>query len=225
MKSGMLSIIIPTLNEEKYLPRLLGSLILQNVKYEIIVADNNSSDSTRKIARFFKCRVVKGGSPSIGRNNGAKVAKGSLLLFLDADLFFPSNFVLRCVEEFRKRHLDIASCYLSFYHKKYIDRFLLSFVNTGLFFYQLGNPHGTGSFILVKKRLFDRLNGFKDMFQREDHDLIQRASKIGKFGMLNKTIFFCSRRMKRDGRMEMIKKTLKSNFLHKEDFDYDYGKY
>ena len=52
----MLSIIIPTLNEEKYLPRLLESIKNQNFSdYEIIVSDGGSSDSTKQIALDNNC--------------------------------------------------------------------------------------------------------------------------------------------------------------------------
>ena len=90
----MLSIIIPTKNEEYYLPKLLESIKRQDYKnYEIIVADAGSKDKTRDVARKSGCKVVKGGLPSIGRNNGAKYAKGELLLFLDADTVLPENFL------------------------------------------------------------------------------------------------------------------------------------
>ena len=48
----MISIVIPTLNEEKYLSKLLKSIKNQTFKdYEIIVSDNNSKDNTKKIAK------------------------------------------------------------------------------------------------------------------------------------------------------------------------------
>jgi glycosyltransferase involved in cell wall biosynthesis len=79
----MLSIIIITKNEEKYLPKLLNSIKKQNYKnYEIIVSDAKSIDSTRKIAKKCNCKIINEGLPSIGRNNGAKYTKGDLLLFL-----------------------------------------------------------------------------------------------------------------------------------------------
>ena len=83
----ILSIIIPTYNEEEYLPVLLESIKKQSFKdYEIIVADANSTDRTREIAESYGCIVVDGGLPAAGRNNGAKVATGEYLLFLDSDL-------------------------------------------------------------------------------------------------------------------------------------------
>jgi glycosyltransferase involved in cell wall biosynthesis len=58
----VLSIVIPTLNEEKYLPRLLQSLDCQTIKdFEIIVADANSRDATRQVAAEHGCRIVAGG--------------------------------------------------------------------------------------------------------------------------------------------------------------------
>ena len=86
----MLSIVIPTFNEEKFLPHLLKSLKEQTFKdFEIIVADNNSTDATRSVAINVGAKVVKGGLPARGRNNGAKVARGEWLLFLDADVILP----------------------------------------------------------------------------------------------------------------------------------------
>ena len=72
----MLSIIIPALNEEKYLPLLLGEIKKQNFAddLEIIVADAGSVDKTIEIARSFGCEITKGGLPAKGRNEGGKVA-------------------------------------------------------------------------------------------------------------------------------------------------------
>jgi glycosyltransferase involved in cell wall biosynthesis len=93
----MLSIVIPTFNEEKYLPGLLKTLQEQTFKdYEIIVADNDSSDATRTIAVMAGARVVGGGLPARGRNLGAEVARGEWLLFLDADVILPSDFLGAC---------------------------------------------------------------------------------------------------------------------------------
>lgn len=85
----MLSIIIPTFNEEKYLPILFESLQKQTFNnFEIIVADNNSTDATRSIALAAGARVVGGGLPAGGRNMGAKFAQGEWLLFWMLMLFY-----------------------------------------------------------------------------------------------------------------------------------------
>ena len=85
----MLSIIIPTHNEENYLPKLLKCIKKQDYKdYEIIIGDSFSTDKTIEIARNYGCRIIKdtvpNGGPAMGRNNAAKKARGEMLLFLDA---------------------------------------------------------------------------------------------------------------------------------------------
>ncbi len=98
------SVIIPTKNEEKYLPQLLKGLKNQTVKpYEIIVADAGSTDSTVKIAKRYGAKVVKGGIPAVGKNNGALAATGDILLFLDADTLIPRRtFISDLISLFKK---------------------------------------------------------------------------------------------------------------------------
>ncbi len=91
----LISIIIPTKNEEKYLPQLLESIKKQTVQpYEIIVADAGSTDRTVEIAKKYGAKVVKGGLPGVGRNNGARAAKGDIFVFLDADTVLPKKSFL-----------------------------------------------------------------------------------------------------------------------------------
>src|SRR3989338_2541440 len=213
----MLSIIIPTLNEEKYLPKLLKSIKKQNFKdYEAIVADNNSKDKTRHIAKAYGCRLVKGGLPAVARNNGAKIAKGGLLLFLDADVVLPKNFLKPCVEEFKKRKLDVATCFFKLKTKKNVDKIILFFGNTILFSSQYFDPYCIGAFLLCKKKIFSRLVGFNERLkQAEDHDFVKRSIKIGKFRILRKGVFVSMRRFEKEGRFNLLKKYFKSEVYRK----------
>src|ERR1700722_20305548 len=103
----MISIIIPSLNEEKYLPATLESIKRQDFKdCEIILADAGSTDKTLEIAAQYGCRVIEGGLPARGRNNGAQVAKGDILFFLDADSMLPDGFLSKVIAEFNERKLD-----------------------------------------------------------------------------------------------------------------------
>ena len=82
------SVIIPALNEEKYLPRCLESLARQSRReqFEIIVIDGGSKDRTVEVAKEHAHKVIEEPSPvGTARNIGAKHAEGKILAFIDAD--------------------------------------------------------------------------------------------------------------------------------------------
>src|SRR3990167_7313872 len=115
-KAVMVSVIIPTYNEEKFIGVLLECLKNQTWKnFEIIVSDARSKDKTREIARKYEAKVVDGGPIAVGRNNGAKAAKGDILVFLDSDLSFDINFIGNCYQSFASQKLDMACAYFETY--------------------------------------------------------------------------------------------------------------
>ncbi len=199
----MLSIIIPTLNEEDYLPLLLNSIKKQNFKedLEIIVADADSRDETIKIARSFGCKVVSGGLPARGRNEGAKIAKGEWLLFLDADVILPKNFLEKLLTEAKKRKLDVASLMLEPQTEKKMIKFLIEcFYNIPIKKIEKILPFGAMG-ILVKKAVHQTIGGFNERIKiAEDHDYVKRAAKVGNFGVLRDVrISISLRRFYQDG--------------------------
>jgi glycosyltransferase involved in cell wall biosynthesis len=182
----MLSIVIPTLNEEEYLPRLLTCLRRQSFRdFEVIVADANSIDRTREIATAFGCKIVEGGLPAHGRNQGAQAAKNDLILFLDADVILPGDFLEKALKEFNGRDLDIATFSLIPLSEKKGSKVLFNFFyNYPLRIFEDKWPHGAMG-ILVKKWLHQKIGGFDQNIKiAEDHDYVQRASKIAKFGLI-----------------------------------------
>ena len=197
-----MSIIIPTLNEEKRLPRLLKSIKKQSFSdYEIIVADGGSKDKTTEFAKKQGCKVTSGGSPAKARNSGAKIAHGDLLLFLDADVVLSEGFFIKVLSEFRKRGLDVAGFYLLSDKKSRISAFILHlFYNFPIMFLSKLSPYAQMGG-LIKKKLFDKVEGFDESIKlAEDHDLAKRAGKIGKYGMI-KSVKICisMRRFETDG--------------------------
>ena len=198
----MLSIIIPVLNEENYLPRLLDCFKKQNFKnYEIIVADADSKDKTREIAQTFGCKIVRGGLPAKGRNEGAKIIKGDLILFLDGDALLPANFLEKALKEFTERNLDIASFVLTPISEKKYPKILFNiFYNYPLRFFEKRWAHAMIG-ILVKNNLHESLKGFDEEIKvGEDHYYVQQGSKLGKFGVIKTTEIFTSlRRFQREG--------------------------
>jgi len=200
----MISIIIPTLNEENYLSLLLDSIKKQKFSdYELILADAGSNDKTLEIAKKYGCRIIKGGLPAKGRNEGAKIAKGDIFFFLDADTILPDNFFDKSALEFNARNLELASfCLIPLPNNKISAFFLNIFYNQPIILLENALPHAATG-IFVRKELFEKLGGFdEDVKLAEDHYLARRAQKVfgAKIGIIKSTeIFVSDRRFKTDG--------------------------
>lgn len=230
-----LSIIIPTFNEERFLPKLLNSIKNQTVHpKEIIIADAFSVDKTRKVAKAFGCKVVDGGLPGRARNNGATVATQPILLFLDADVILPSAYLEQTTAEMSQRGLDITSCFLSPRSPLKLDRVLHQFGNNYMKLTQKFHPHMPGSCIFVKKAIHQKISGFDEsLILAEDHDYVKRAKKAGKFAYLKSyKIPVSVRRFSEDGRIKVALKYIAIELhliflgkIKKNIFDYRFGKH
>ncbi|MBL7142225.1 MAG: glycosyltransferase [Candidatus Pacebacteria bacterium] len=232
----MLSIIIPALNEEKYLPLLLRSIKEQNfsLDYELIVADAGSKDRTIEIAQSFGCSVIKGGLPAVGRNAGAKVAKGDLFLFLDADILLSEKFLENSISEFEKRKLGIASYCLVPRTKSLLFKIGFDiFYNKPIVIAQGFLANGAMG-ILVKREIFEKVGGFDESIKiAEDHYFTRKASKFGRFGIIKSAkIFITLRRFKQDGYLKTILKyflcslyALSGKAVRSDIFNYRFGHY
>lgn len=206
----MLSIIIPTLNEEDYLPLLLNSIKAQDFKdYEIIVADAGSEDRTREIAKEYGCKIIQGGLPSVGRNQGAKIAEGNLFLFIDADSKFSPYFLSQLVQEFKKRKLDIAA-FPVYPQGNIIDKTCYGIYN---FWARLTQKflHHTTQTVLAKRKIHEMIGGFDEKVTIGEDFIYGRAgAKIGKFGFLENLppVLTSARRFESEGRIRIYLKYL-----------------
>ena len=109
------SVIIPTLNEEEYLPPVLEHLKKIDEDLEIIIADGGSKDNTVKIAERFNVKVCKSEKgKGFQLNNGAGCAKGAVLIFLHADTFLPANAFNLINKYMLVRKIDIAAFKMKF---------------------------------------------------------------------------------------------------------------
>ena len=230
------SIIIPTYNEEEYLPVLLKSIKKQDFNsYEIIVADANSTDKTREIAEEYGCRVVDGGLPAVGRNNGAKVAKGEYLLFLDSDLELTEDYLRNVIYEFRMERLGIAITQMLPMSRKVEDKLFHDFANYFMIGVETIKPHGAGCYgIIARKELHDKCGGFDEKLTfGEDTDYIERLAKKERFKVLrNAKIGVSTRRLEEEGITTLIQQYGKStvnDFLGKRtdaeelNYNFDHG--
>jgi len=210
-QNPLLTVIIPTLNEERYLPILLDSIAKQTFRdFEIIVADSpKTTDRTREIALAHGARVVEGGRPSAGRNAGAAAARGRVFLFFDADVVLPNErFLEDTVREFVARGLDVATCRVSALSERFDDKLFYNFYNVYSLALERVLPHAQGFCIYAKRSLHEAINGFdQEIRLAEDHEYARRGAHIGSFGFLKSQYIPVSmRRFERDGRLKTVTK-------------------
>jgi len=183
-KTPKLSVIIPTYQEEKYITATLFKLVNIKPTIEIVVVDGGSPDNTINIAKKFTREVyqIQERGISRARNHGAKKANANILLFLDADVHPPPNFVEKVLETFNDPTVVGATCHIMPAQSRLAEFAFFHFYNHLIQLCTKFKPHSRGEFLAVRKNDFLKVNGFNEnMPCLEDHDLAYRLSKRGKF--------------------------------------------
>jgi glycosyltransferase involved in cell wall biosynthesis len=190
----MISIIIPTLNEEKLIGTVLADLRKDfTMPHEIIVTDGKSTDKTVEIARKYADKVIEYTGTARqtiaqGRNDGARAAVGDYLVFFDADCFIKNKdaFFKQAISNFEKNPNVTAVCVnlkVLPENERFTDKLVFGTMNLLLRFQNNVLHHGEspGEFQMMKKSTFEKLHGYReDLVTREDADMFLRLSKIGR---------------------------------------------
>ena len=197
----MVSIIIPTLNEESVLTATLERARQPRVR-EIIVVDGGSTDSTRALAAPRADLVF---SAPRGRaaqmNAGAARATGDILLFLHADTWLPAGFAgavtaaCAAAETIGGRfdvQLEPSSPLLWLTGELINVRSRLSRIATG------------DQAIFIRRSVFEQLGGYADMPLMEDIDLTRRMKRAGRIACLRERVTTSARRWQRHGVVRTI---------------------
>lgn len=205
----MISIIVPTYNEEAYVGALLEQLKpFVGTGLEIIVSDNQSTDLTTSVVKKFPARLVKADRHlTIGqvRNVGAVAAAGDILCFFDADTTMadPRQFMKKIHEHSATPLVAvIGPVSVNPHEERSSDRWNMS-MRTGLIRFAniIGFGAGSGEFFAVTRDLWSTSGGFKENFAAgEDNELFQRLRRLGHVLYDRQlTTYTSSRRIRRDG--------------------------
>jgi len=210
VKTPTVSVIIPTFQEENYIAKTLSNLRKVTTPIEVIVVDGGSRDKTIEIAKRFTDKIysIRKRGISAGRNHGAKHANGDILVFLDADLIFPPDFLEKTQKPFEDATVVGATCnIMPNPRKSRLDATLFFyFYNTLIRVFTKIKPHSRGEFFAVRKSAFLRAKGFdENMPCLEDHDLANRLSKLGRFVFIpDLTVYESLRRIQKIGFWRVI---------------------
>lgn len=220
-----ISIVIPALNEEHFLPHLLTSLARQTKgDFEVIVVDGCSTDRTVEVARSFdnklpKLKVIvsqKANLP-LQRNLGARASSGQWLVFIDADSIVLPYFIERieCFIEERSPTL-FTSWFRPDSEVPGDALFTLIanlFVEGSTVFHR---PIAPGPLAVIRRDVFDLVGGYNEALTfGEDYDFTQRIVAHGiALQILRETLYLLSlRRVRKVGKMRFIGLYAKASLL------------
>jgi glycosyltransferase involved in cell wall biosynthesis len=186
MGRPLISVVIPTVNEQKFVGKCIKSVRgchLSRERYEIIVVDGGSTDSTVEIAKKLGARVLlekETHGISIARNRGAKVARGKYVAFLDCDTTVPRGWLYFILQGFEQGYDVVCGpvSYGKFWYDVYSNGvFALTNLLGALFFG--GRPYYvTAANSAYSAALFWKVGAFRDV-RIEDAELSRRLLRAG----------------------------------------------
>lgn len=210
MTTNCLTVIIPTKNEDSTLLQLLECLRKQTfTEFRIIVSDSSSTNIVHQICNDKNITYIKGGLPGKARNNGVLHTNSKYILFLDADIIIPKNFIKEALAKIEENNIDC----LSFGFAPITFNPLLKSLHWTAKFYFLimtkfGLARGIGGAILVKREAHIYINGFDETITvAEDHNYLKRISLCHKYSF---SLYPCVKlNIRRFARYGILKMSLK----------------
>jgi rSAM/selenodomain-associated transferase 2 len=192
----MVSIIIPVLNEEKFIGTLLENLTGQEGEYEIIIADGGSTDDTlAKCISYPDLKIVTSEkSRALQMNKGASIAMGSTLLFLHADTTLPEKGIQAIEKAMGNNKIKGGSFHVKFDDQNRILNFLACFTKINNRYLTWGDQG-----IFIRKTIFDEIGGYKDIPVMEDLEIQKKLRRKGRFIKLPLAVTTSARRFIRNG--------------------------
>jgi len=184
------SIIVPVFNGENTLKDCLDSLM--GVDYppdlrEIIVADNNSTDTTPEIIGLYPVRGVQANSgqgPSVARNAGIRVARGQILAFVDVDVVVPRAWLRNLVQGFEGRVGCVGGPYWGRRKDTVVEEFLFDSASGHYSLSRRFLPFIPAGNVAFRKAVFEEIGYFDEsLITGEDADLCWRMQLETDFRM------------------------------------------
>ena len=222
----MISVIIPTYNEEKNIEQCLQALTRQKIprdSYEIIVVDGNSKDKTAEISSNFADKVIQQVSPGVGgaRNDGAMVAKGEIIATTDADCLPDENWLKTILDDFNNEEIVAVTGYIDPMIPKEMNK-----INAGMYFYVfkvankirkavsfIGYHHLCGANTAFRRNIFLEVNGYRDIAYSDDVEIAKRLKNKGKVAIDKRIqVNYSIRRIQKLGIAKYTLMILKNDF-------------
>jgi glycosyltransferase involved in cell wall biosynthesis len=222
--SDKITIVIPCKNEENYIPYLLTHLQNQMIGSTRIIIADCSTDNTREVIHATKgnlnVEIIDGGPVSVAKNNGARLATTPYILFIDADVRFFKDTVIRdAVNDIESKNLDLIGLNIKCYDND--KRAMLGFMifNGINHILKFISPFAVGAFMLTRRDKFIEYGGFPEQFSTSEDYFLSRKYNPKKFKIVKHYFGQDSRRFKKMGYLGMTKYLVK-NFINRNNKQY-----
>jgi glycosyltransferase involved in cell wall biosynthesis len=222
--SEKITIVVPCKNEENYIAYLLTHLRNQLIGSTRIIIADCSTDRTREVIQATKGRlnveIIDGGPVSIAKNNGARLVTTPYILFIDADVRFFKDTVIRdAVAEMESKNLDLIGLNIKCYdHNKRtsIGFAVFNGINRILKHF---SPFAVGAFMLTRRDRFEEFGGFPEKMSTSEDYFLSRKYSPRKFRIIKHHFGQDSRRFKKMGYFGMATYLVK-NFVNRNNKQY-----
>lgn len=206
----LVSIVVTTKEEAKNIKQCLESIKNQTYKNtEIIVADNNSKDKTKEIAKTYTEKVYNiGPERSAQRNFSVAMAKGKYIMYLDADMILEENLLEECVKQIQTKDADAINIQENILGKSFFSKCR----NFERSFYCNSSIDGVR---FMRKDIFKEVGGFDEALTGpEDWDLSKKIKQIG-----GKIILLKNSHINHDESKVVLKDYLNKKSYYAKSFD------
>ena len=207
----MVSFIVPAYNEELELPATLAAIQAaanRANQYEIIVADDGSTDQTARVARDNGAQVISISRRQIAaaRNLGARAARGEILFFVDADTHINAKHVGGAIAALEQGFAGGGA------RVAFRDRIpLWARISVGLFCaIYFGLNFGAGAFLFTTRNNFEAIGGFDEtLFIGEEIYFSLALRKLGRFKILSEPTATSGRKLRLYSAAQILKHSLR----------------
>jgi glycosyltransferase involved in cell wall biosynthesis len=228
-----ITIVVPCKNEENYIAHLLMHLRQQDIGDTRIIIADCSTDSTREVIQTMKgelnVEVIEGGPVSVAKNNGAKLVTTPYILFIDADVrFFKDTVIKDAVNELEDHDLDLVGLYIKCYDGNIRSQIAFVIFNVINRIMSRWTPFAVGAFMLTRRSRFEELGGFPACYGTSEDFFLSKKYQASKFKLVHHYFGQDSRRFYTMGYLGMAWYLLR-NFWNRNNEKYwdmlDYSKY
>ena len=222
--SDKITIVVPCKNEENYIAHLLTHLRNQMIGSTRIIIADCSTDNTRRVIQATKgdlnVEIIDGGPVSFAKNNGARLVTTPYILFIDADVRFFKDTVIRdSVSEIESKNLDLIGLNIKCYdHDKraVIGFAVFNGINRVLKHF---SPFAVGAFMPTRRDRFEEFGGFPEQMSTSEDYFLSRKYSPKKFSIVKHYFGQDSRRFKKMGYFGMASYLVK-NFVNRNNKQY-----